>query len=260
MAEKYVITSGKGGVGKTTITVNLARELANSGYRVLAIDGDVGLNNLDVLTGVENRCAFDLSDVVNNRCRARQALCESPLSPNLFVLPSTKTLSTLDVSISSVKGVIEEVEDLFDFIFIDCPAGIDASFHRAVSLSERAIVVITPSITSVRDADKVIQILKSYSLTSISLVLNRLRGDLVLSGESLSATEIESALKTEIIGVIPEDDVLGFIKSVGRVKESAKAFKNLALSVTGKPYKVYDYTKKYTGFFGSIRKELKKRL
>ena len=260
MAEKYVITSGKGGVGKTTVTANLAKELANKGYRALVIDGDIGLNNLDVLTGVEQSLTFDLSDVINNRCRARQALCESPLSPNLFVLPSTRTVSTLEVTVEQVKAVIEEVEELFDYIFIDCPAGIDASFHRAVSLSEKAIVVVTPSITSVRDADKVISILKSYDLTSINIVVNRLRGDLVLSGESLSVEEVESALKLVVLGAIPEDDVLSYNRSIGRVGNSAKAFKNLALSLMGKPYKVYDYTKKYTGFFGSIRKELKKRL
>ena len=260
MVEKYVITSGKGGVGKTTVTTNIARELANNGYRVLVIDGDIGLNNLDVLTGVENTSLFDLSDVINSRCRARQALCESPLSPNLFVLPSTRTVSTLDVSVNEVKSVIEEIEDLFDYVFIDCPAGIDSSFHRAVSLSQKAIVVVTPSITSVRDADKVISILKSYDLTSIKVVINRLRGDLVLSGESLSVEEVESALKTEVIGAIPEDDVLSFNRSIGRVGISLKAFRNLAFSLTGKPFKVYDYTKKYSGFFGSIRKELKKRL
>ena len=111
-----------------------------------------------------------------------------------------------------------------------------------------------------RDADKVIAILKSYDLTSISLVVNRLRGDLVLSGESLSIEEVENALEMEVIGAVPEDDVLTYNKCAGRVGNSAKAFKSLALSLTGKPYKVYDYTKKYTGFFGSIRKELKKRL
>ncbi|MBR6737063.1 MAG: septum site-determining protein MinD [Clostridia bacterium] len=260
MAEKYVITSGKGGVGKTTICANLAKELALKGYRVLVIDGDVGLNNLDVLTGVENISAFDLFDVVKGKCRARQALCSSPLSNNLYVLPSTKTSSSVEITSQEVKSVIAEIEGLFDYIFIDCPAGIDASFHRAVSISTRAIVVVTPSITSVRDADKVIAILKSYPLNSILVVLNRLRGDLVLSGESLSSEEVESTLKTEVIGVIPEDDVLSFNRSVGRTGESSKAFKNLALYLEGKPFKVYDYTKKYTGFFGSIRKELKKRL
>lgn len=260
MAKKYVITSGKGGVGKTTITANLGLKLAECGKRVAVVDGDLGLNNLDVLTGVENKAVFDLSDAVNGRCRVKQALVESPLNKNLFVLPSCHTLSSSKVSGQGIKQAIESIDGLFDYIFIDSPAGIDVGFHRAVSSADGAIVVVTPTITSVRDADKVISILKSYPLSEILIIVNKIRGDLVLSGNSLSETDVENTLKTVVLGVIPEDDLLSALYPENLVGESAKAIKSIALKIQGKSAKTYDYLKRYTGFWGSIRKELKRRL
>ena len=260
MAEKIVITSGKGGVGKTTITASLGLRLAEKGHRVLVIDGDLGLNNLDVITGVESNLSFDLFDAISGKCRVKQALIESPLSTNLFVLPSAHTLSSAEISSQDFKRVVESIEGLFDYILIDCPAGIDLGFHRAVSTADKGIIVVTPTITSVRDADKVISILKSYRLKGIHLIVNRLRGDLVLSGESLSAEDIENTLKIQLIGVIPEDDYLATGKALDKFSESAKAIKGIAAALTGKQVRLYDCLKKYTGFWGSIRKELKKRL
>lgn len=260
MAIKYVITSGKGGVGKTTLTANVGLTLAKMGYRVAVIDGDLGLNNLDVLTDVENKSVFDLSDVVSFKCRAKQALVESPLSRNLFVLPSAHTLTSKEVNGQGIKNAIDSIDGLFDYVFIDCPAGIELGFHRAVSCADRALVIVTPTITSVRDADKVISILKSYSLCQIEVVVNRIRGDLVLSGKSLSQDDIESTLKTEVLGVIPEDDALSLCITGGYLGDSEKAIKLIASKIAGKKTKPYDYLKKYTGFWGSIRKELKKRL
>ena len=260
MAEKYVITSGKGGVGKTTLTANIGLKLAESGKRVAVVDGDLGLNNLDVLTGVENKSVFDLSDVVSGKCRAKQALVESPLCKNLYVLPSAHTLTSPEVSGQGVKKAIECIDGLFDYIFIDSPAGIDLGFHRAVSCADKAIVIVTPTITSVRDADKVISILKSYPLSSVELIVNRVRGDLILSGKSLSPDDIENTLKIQALGAIPDDDTLALSSFGGFLGESGKAIKNLALKLAGKKAKPYDYLKKYTGFWGSIRKELKRRL
>ena len=260
MAEKIVITSGKGGVGKTTVTASLGLRLAEKGHRVLVIDGDLGLNNLDVIVGVESNLSFDLFDAISGKCRVKQALIESPLSKNLFVLPSCHTLSSAEISGQDFKRAIESVEGLFDYLLIDCPAGIDVGFHRAVNVADKAIIIVTPTITSVRDADKVIAILKSYKLKKIHLIVNRLRGDLVLSGESLSAEDIENTLKIELIGVIPEDDFLAVGKSLEKFSESAKAIKGIALAITGSKVRLYDCVKKYTGFWGSIRKELKKRL
>ena len=260
MAKKYVITSGKGGVGKTTITANLGFKLAESGMRVAVVDADLGLNNLDVLTGVENKAIFDLSDAIRGKCRVKQALVESPLNKNLFVLPSCHTLSLNEISGQDVKSAVDSIDGLFDYILIDCPAGIDVGFHRAVSCADFAIVIVTPTVSSVRDADKVISILKSYPLESVSIIVNKLRGDLVLSGKSLSESDVENTLKTEVIGVIPELDEFNSIYRQNLVGESAKALKLISLSVQGKSLKTYDYLKKYSGFWGSIRKELKRRL
>ena len=260
MAKKYVITSGKGGVGKTTITANLGLKLAESGMRVAVVDADLGLNNLDVLTGVENKAIFDLSDAIRGKCRVKQALVESPLNKNLFVLPSCHTLSLNEISGQDVKSAVDSIDGLFDYILIDCPAGIDVGFHRAVSCADIAIVIVTPTVSSVRDADKVISILKSYPLESVSIIVNKIRGDLVLSGKSLSESDVENTLKTEVIGVIPELDEFNSIYRQNLVGESAKALKLISLSVQGKSLKTYDYLKKYSGFWGSIRKELKRRL
>ena len=259
MARVIVMTSGKGGVGKTTVTANLGVQLASKNLRVCLIDMDIGLNNLDVFASVEDLITFDLVDVLNGKCRIKQAFIESPLSSNLFILPCSHSLSNAEISGQKLKEAILSVDGLFDFIFIDCPAGIELSFHRAVTASEEAIIIVTPSIASIRDADKVISILKNYNLKSIKLIINKIRGDLVLNKDMYSAEEIESTLKIPLLGIIPYDDELlnGIIEVPS---EAEKAFKIIARAINGKTEKCYDYLKKYNGFWGSIRKELKKLL
>jgi septum site-determining protein MinD len=258
MAKVIVITSGKGGVGKTTVTANLGYRLAEKGYRVVIIDTDFGLNNLDVVAGVEDKIVFDLIDVIENKCRAKQALIESVYNKNLFVLPSSHTLTKSEIQGQNVKLAIENILPLFDYALLDCPAGIDAGFHRAVSVADSAILVATPSVSSVRDADKVLSILKSYRLNDISLVVNRIRGDLVLSGKMYSADEIENTLGIKTVGIIPENDAIfnGIVDQING--KTAKAFKILADNVINNGNKKHDYLKAYSGFFGSIKKELKK--
>ncbi len=260
MLRKIVVTSGKGGVGKTTIVANLGLQLAKCGMRVALIDCDFGLNNLDVVSSIEDKIVFDLIDVLNGRCRAKQALIQSELNSNLFVMPCSHSLSNTEITGQSLKLALESIENLFDYMIFDCPAGIDLGFHRAVSCADEGIVVVTPSLSSVRDADKVISILKTYRLKSIKCVVNRIRGDLVLSGEMYSSMDIENTLKVPIVGVIPEDDRL--FEGVNDLINTAsnKAFKILASNVKKNEEKTFDYIKKYTGFWGSIRKELKKRL
>ena len=258
MAKKIIITSGKGGVGKTTVTANLGYQLADKGYRVVIVDTDFGLNNLDVVAGVEDKIVFDLIDVIENKCRVKQALVESVNNKNLYVLPSSHTLTKTEINGQNVKLALEGLNDLFDYVLLDCPAGIDVGFHRAVACSDSAIIVTTPNVSSIRDADKVLSILRSYKIDDLGVVVNRIRGDLVLSGKTYSDEDIENALGVKVIGIIPEHD--GFMYGIddGISGVGVKAFKTLANNLISGQNKKYDYLKEYTGFWGSIKKELKK--
>ncbi len=230
---KIVITSGKGGVGKTTVTATLGRKLADMKYRVALVDADVGLNNLDVVVGVENRVVYDIGDVLAGKCRAFQALITDSES-TMRVLPSTRDSSS--ITAQAFRGVVDSLSD-FDFVLIDCPAGIENGFHRAVSSADEAIVVTTASVSAIRDADKVISLLHSYRLSDISLVVNRVRADMVDRGEMMSAGDISRLLHTSAVGVIPEDDCITLYQQLGRVPDFAasdKAYgvlaKNVAMS------------------------------
>ena len=261
MAETIVITSGKGGVGKTSLTANLGIALSVLGKRVCLIDLDFGLNNLDVIMGVENKIVFDFADVVNGRCRVKQALIGDVLHKNLFVLPSNKFSVSSGISGANIKLVIQEIKETFDYILLDCPAGIDFGFHRAVAAADRAIIVTTPNVTSLRDANKVITILKSYRI-SAGLVINRARGDLMIDGKMFFPSDIEEMLKTKLIGVIPDEDEVLLSCGYGLPKnsDSFKAYKMLAKNVINGNSQIFNCIDKYTGIIGSIRKKLKKSL
>lgn len=256
MARKIVVTSGKGGVGKTTLSAGLSAALAKRGARVVLCDADLGLNNIDVVTGVENLVVYDLIDVIEGRCRARQALVRHPEYPNLHVLTSSHSSPERYVSPQTFKVALNALAPHFDFIVIDCPAGIDEGFHRAVAVAEEAIVVTTPHISALRDADKVITLLKSYHLKTLSLVVNKVRGDLLAGGESLSPKEIESLLKTPLLGVVPEDyGIYG-----GDFACLHSAFKILGNNILTGKNKLYDATRKYVGAIGALRRFLKRSL
>lgn len=256
MARKIVITSGKGGVGKTTVAACLSAQLARRGARVVLCDADFGLNNVDVVTGVESLVLYDIVDVIEGRCRAKQALIRHPDVGNLYILTSSHSAPERYVSPQALKVVLDALAPQFDFIIIDCPAGIDDGFHRAVASADEAIVVTTPHISAIRDADKVITLLKSYALSSVTVVVNKVRGELLLGGESLYPQEIAGVLKTPLIGVLPEE--YGIYKSA--LKESHTAFKVLAANVLTGKRKIYDVTRKYVGLFGSVRRFLKRSL
>lgn len=262
MARKIVITSGKGGVGKTTVAVNLGAALADMGLRVALIDVDFGLNNVDVVMGVEKKVAFDLVDVIVGRCRLKQALVQSEKRKNLYVLPSGNENAAGSVTGQNVKLVVENMDVMFDYIFIDSPAGIDVGFHRAVSCADEALVVATPNLTSLRDADKVVSILKSYELNAVGLVVNRARGDLMMNEKMMMPNDIQKLLKTELIGVLPEEDVVFLSSGYGLPKksDSSKAYKILAHNLHKNSRKIFDATNKYSGFFGSIRRNIKKSI
>lgn len=256
MARKIVITSGKGGVGKTTVAANLAVQLAKRGQRVILCDADFGLNNVDVASGVEDLVVYDIVDVIEGRCRAKQALVRHPDCGNLYLLTSSHSAPERYVSPQAVKIVLDSLAPQFDFIFIDCPAGIDEGFHRAVATADEAIVVTTPHISALRDADKVITVLKSYRLDDLSVVVNMLRGDLLLSKECLSPKEISELLKTPLLGVLPEEHDI----YVSELSSPHPSFKILAANLLTEKRKLYDVTRKYSGFFGNVRRVLKRRL
>ncbi len=263
MARKIVITSGKGGVGKTTICANLGAKLAALGFRVVIMDVDLGLNNLDVVLGIENKVMFDLFDVIEGRCRLKQALIQDSRYPLLYILPSTHFTLSPVISQDSIKEIVESLDYNFDYILLDCPAGIDKGFHRAVYASNEAIIVVTPHISSIRDADKVLTLLNNYNLVNKYLVVNRVRGDLILNGEMFSVESIIETMKIGVLGVIPEDDDISTLSALGGFSGSSsggRAFSLLAENLHNGSKKVYDCTNKYRGFFGILRRNLKRKV
>lgn len=253
MARKIVITSGKGGVGKTTVAVNLAAALSKKGERVILCDADFGLNNADLIAGVENLITYDIVDAIEGRCRAKQALVRHPEYGNLYILSSTHAAPERYVSPQSLKLVLDALAPNFDYIIIDCPAGIDDGFHRAVASADEAILITVPSLTSVRDADKVITLLKSYDLKNVSLVVNRVRGEWLAAGKILSPAEIEELLKIPLIAVLPEEDGAAAGLRIGE----NRAYKLLAASLQSGKRKLVDPAQKYRGVIGGIKRFLK---
>lgn len=259
MARKIVITSGKGGVGKTTISANLGSKLASLGFRVVILDMDIGLNNLDVVMGIEQRVDFDILDVISGNCRLKQALVQDSKYPSLYVLTSNHTYSDDYIKQEDVKDIVDKLSQTFDYILLDCPAGVDQGFRRAVSSADEAIVVVTPHISSVKDADKVLSILSGCDLLGKYIVINRVRGDFEASQESLSVEEIVRFLQTKIIGVIPEDD--GITKgNESNSKELDRAMTLLAENLHNGSKKIYDVAKKYRGLWGIVRRNIKKKV
>ena len=258
MARKIVITSGKGGVGKTTVAACLGMRLAAMGERVILADTDFGLNNIDVVCGVEDRITYDIVDAIEGRCRPKQALVQHPDSPNLFILASNHTDPNKYISPQAVRLILDGLAPRYDYILIDSPAGIEGGFHRAVAAAEEAIVVTTPHVSSLRDADKVISVLKSYRLGRIDLVINMVRGDMIVGGEILSPGEISEILKIPLLGVVPQDDDI-FLGEQQR-GDGSRAFRLLASNIVKGTRRIYNPAYKYGGFFGSIRRSLKKNL
>ena len=260
MPRAIVVTSGKGGVGKTTLTAALGTVIAESGYRTVLLDADMGLNNLDVLMNVENRITFDITDVIENRCRPRQALVEDPFTRGLYVMPSAHGYDPR-VNGQALRAVILGLLKSFDFCFVDCPAGIEAGFHRAVTACDEALVVVTPHISSVRDADKVLRIIDSYGIKS-DIIINRARGDLMLSEEMVPAEEVAKVLRMTPIGIIPENDKINLASNFGfpEASDAGEAVKILAENIITGSRRQYDVTKKYRGFLGAVRRSLRRKI
>ena len=204
-ARKIVLTSGKGGVGKTTTTVNLGAALAKRGQRVILVDADIGLRNLDLVLGLEKRIVFDLVEVVEGRCQLRQALIKDKRFESLFILPAAQTRDKDSVSEAQFAKIVDDLAELADYVLIDCPAGIEAGFRNAIAGASEAIIVTTPEVSAIRDADRVIGKLRERNVP-VRLLINRIRPEMVRSGDMLSVDDVCEILSAELVGIIPDDE------------------------------------------------------
>ncbi|MBS3898011.1 MAG: septum site-determining protein MinD [Dethiobacter sp.] len=240
MGAVIVITSGKGGVGKTTTTANLGVGLAMLGEKVVLIDADIGLRNLDVVMGLENRIVYDLVDVVEGNCRPKQALIRDKRYDTLFLLPAAQTRDKNAVTPEQMKKLCAELKEEYDFVLVDCPAGIEQGFRNAIAGADRALIVTTPEVSAVRDADRIIGLLEAADLGDPKLIINRLRPDMVKRGDMMDIEDILEILAIDLIGVIPDDEKI--IISTNRGEPvvandngslSGQAYRNIVRRVRG---------------------------
>lgn len=243
MSEVIVVTSGKGGVGKTTTTANVGTGLAAAGKKVVLIDTDIGLRNLDVVMGLENRIVYNLVDVVEGSCRVKQALIRDKRYPGLYLLPSAQTRDKSAVNESQMKKLIENLKDQFDYILLDCPAGIEQGFKNAIAGADRALVVTTPEVSAIRDADRIIGLLEANCFEQIDLVVNRMRYDMVKRGDMMTVEDVVDILSVGLIGVVPDDENVVIATNqgeplVGNHTLAGRAYKNICMRILGQeiPY------------------------
>ncbi|ACM60406.1 septum site-determining protein MinD [Caldicellulosiruptor bescii] len=259
MGEVYVITSGKGGVGKTTTTANVGTYLSVLGKRVLLIDADIGLRNLDVVMGLENRIVFDIVDVVEGRCKPKQALIKDKRFDGLYLLPAAQSKDKTAVSPEQMKALCEQLKDDFDFILIDCPAGIEQGFRNAIAGAQKAIVVTTPEVSAVRDADRIIGLLEAYELHNPKLIINRIRFDMVKRGDMMDIDDILEILSIELLGIIPDDEKIIISTNKGEpvvMDEKSRAgqeYRNIARRILGENIPIVN-EEENLGFLSRLKK------
>jgi len=239
MGEVIVITSGKGGVGKTTTVANIGTGLAKEGYNVVLVDTDIGLRNLDVVLGLENRIVYDIVDVTNGYCRLKQALIKDKRFESLYLLPAAQTKDKTAVSPEQMIELCQNLKKDFDFVIIDCPAGIEQGFKNAIAGAERAIVVTTPEVAAVRDADRVIGLLEAAGLNEPELIINRIRADMVKQGNMMDIDDIIDILAVNLLGVVPEDEMIVVSTNKGEPavldprSQAGEAYRNISKRLTG---------------------------
>ena len=261
-ARVVTITSGKGGVGKTTTTANVAVALAENGQRVVCIDGDIGLRNLDVVMGLENRVVYDLVDAVEGRCRVKQAMIKDKRLPELYLIPAAQTRDKTAVSPSDMVRLCEELRLDFDWVLIDSPAGIERGFRNAISPADEILVVTNPEVSAVRDADRIIGLVEAEEKGPARLILNRVNISMVRRGDMLAVDDVLDLLAIELIGLIPEDESVMVGTNRGQPiaqnskSPAGKAFKNIARRLLGEevPFEELNHR---SGIFSRLSRALK---
>ena len=238
MGEVIVITSGKGGVGKTTTTANIGTGLASLGYKVVMMDTDIGLRNLDVVMGLENRIVYDIVDVVHEHCRVKQALIRDKRFEDLHLLPASQTRDKNAVNEEQMQKLCKEFKEEYDYVLVDCPAGIEGGFKNAIAGADRAIVVTTPEVSAVRDADRIVGLLEANDLKNPKLVINRLRPHMVKAGDMMDIDDMIEILAIELLGVVPEDEFIVVSTNRGepavldKNSMAGQAYRNISLRIT----------------------------
>ncbi|MCA9922562.1 MAG: septum site-determining protein MinD [Anaerolineales bacterium] len=251
-AKVITITSGKGGVGKTTITANLAAALAMQGKKVTAIDADIGLRNLDVVMGLENRIVYDLVDIVEGRCRLRQAMIKDKRQSDLYLIPAAQTRDKNAVSPSDMVLVCDQLRQEMDFVIIDSPAGIERGFRNAMAPADQILVVTNPEVSAVRDADRIIGLVEAEEKGPAKLIVNRIKPAMVARGDMLSIEDVLDILAVQLIGIIPEDESILISSNQGTPiamsgsngVSAGQAFRNIAHRLNGDEVPFIDITVK----------------
>jgi septum site-determining protein MinD len=258
MARRFVITSGKGGVGKTTITANLGATLASMGYEVLLVDADIGLKNLDIVLGLDRRIVYTIIDVLNNKCSPDQSLVSHKNLKKLKLLPAEQSATKEFINKDDFKKVIDQLDSRFDYIFIDSPAGIEGGFRNSVNAAKEVIVITTPEITAIGDADRVIGLVEKMGFEDdkINLIINKYRPQMVSKGFSPSKKAIIEELAVPLLGIIPESDELIKLSNRGTpliISDSSpkmkSVFKMIAQNILGETKKYYDEEMEKPNFF-----------
>jgi septum site-determining protein MinD len=259
-AQVITITSGKGGVGKTTVSANLASALAMMGKKVVAIDADIGLRNLDVVMGLENRIVYDLVDVIEGRCRLRQAMIKDKRQPELYLIPAAQTRDKMAVSPSDMILVCDQLRQEMDYIIIDSPAGIERGFRNAIAPADKVLIVTNPEVSAVRDADRIIGLIEAEEKGPGYLILNRLKPEMVARGDMLSVEDVLDILAIRLIGVIPEDETILVSSNQGMPvamtsvngSSASQAFRNVAQRLEGHDVPLLDLAAR-NGFWERVR-------
>ncbi len=259
MSKVIVITSGKGGVGKTTSTANLGTALSLEGKKTIVIDADIGLRNLDVVMGLENRIVYDLVDIVEERCKVKQAMIKDKRFENLFLIPAAQTRDKDSVSPEQMIKLCNTLREEFDFVLIDCPAGIENGFKNAIAGADEAIVVTTPEVSAVRDADRIIGLLEASEIHNPKLIINRLKIDMVQRGDMMNIDDIIDILAIDLIGVVPDDENIVISTNRGEPAVTnekslaGQAYKNIAKRLQGENIPFIDLTVN-EGFMSKFKK------